>query len=108
MKIGRESEANAVSDFRLANLLRNIILTVDGNLSIGDNIQGKIVRGVLFKVANFDYPVEHNLGRVITDYVILNQNGFARFMLGLQTPTKNRLYIRSDTANITADVLILG
>jgi hypothetical protein len=47
-KIGRQSETNDIKDYRVANLFRNIMDMVDGRLTIDDNIQGKIIRNVLF------------------------------------------------------------
>ena len=72
-KIGRQSETNGIGDYKVANLLRNIMDMVDGRLTIDANIQGKIIRNFYFEKADFDYPIVHNLGRVINDYVILNQ-----------------------------------
>jgi hypothetical protein len=107
-KIGRQSETNGMKDYKVANLFRNIMDMVDGRLTIDDNIQGKIIRNVLFTDADFDYPIVHNLGRVINDYVILNQNNYAMFRQGDQTNTAQRLYLRCDTAGVTATILIWG
>lgn len=107
-KIGRQSETNGIKDFKLAVLIRSIMDMVDGRLVFEDNMQGKIIRGVFFEKADFDYPIQHNLGRTVTDYIILNKNNYSSFRNGKQTSTPDRIYISCNTANTTADILILG
>jgi len=108
MKIGLQANTNAIKDQNAAILLRQTMDMVDGRLVIGDNLQGKIIRNVLFTEADFDYPIVHNLGRVVNDYVILNQNNYALFRQGDQTNTAQRLYLRCDTPGVTATILIWG
>ena len=108
MKIGKQSETNFIPDYRLATLLLTIMNIVDGKLTMGDNLQGRMVRGILFEQANFDYPIQHNLGRNVQDWVILNKNQFADFANGQVGSTINRLYLRCNTPNTRADILIWG
>lgn len=108
MKIGRTVDMNAIADYKIANALKQILRVVDGQLSVGDNIAGVIVRRVFFVQANFDLPVEHNAGRVLSDFIILNKDKFADFKKGNVSATQTRTYIQCDTAGTTADILFLG
>lgn len=108
MRVGAQAQINALSDPNLAKILRSLTNIIDGQLSFGDNIQGKIVRQVYFHAANFNIPIDHDLGRLTLDYVTLNTSGYCQFRLGRADHTANRIYIQCDTAGILADFLILG
>lgn len=110
-KTGTLSQINAVEDYNTSLILKSIVNLVDGGLTFGDNIQGKIIRNIFFHSTALDIPIDHNLGRVTTDFIVLNCNTFARFRRGQaqgSLPTQDRLYIQCDVANTTADILILG
>jgi len=108
LKINKLSELIGVKDYNISIILRTILQVCDGQLTFGDNVQGKIMRGVLIPFANTDFPIQHDLNRTVTDFIVLKKNAFADFKAGETTPTNTRLYLQSDTANVTIDILILG
>lgn len=107
-QVGKKSLLNRVEDQAVASLLREIMSLVDGKLILGDNVRAKVIEDFRFDVANFDYPMVHNLGIETRRFCILRKNNFADFKSGEQLPDENRLYVQCDTANTVADVLIWG
>lgn len=108
MKINKLSELIGIKDYNTSIILRTIIQVCDGQLTFGDNIQGKIMRDVLIPFANTDFPIQHDLNRIVSDFIVIKKDAFADFKIGDAAPTNRRLYLQSDTANVTIDILILG
>lgn len=108
MRIGRTIDVNSFGDYKLANILKDIIGVVDGRLSKEDNLQGRLISNFFFETANFNYPLDHNLGRIVSHFIVLKKNQFSDFMSGTIAPTSNRIYIQCNTPNTTADLFIWG
>lgn len=108
MRVGRIIDVNSFGDYKLANILRDIIGIVDGKISKDDNLLGKVMTNFSFEKANFNYPLDHNLGRMVQHFVVLKKSDFSDFKIGTLAPTNNRIYIQCDTPNIIADIFVWG
>lgn len=106
MRIGRLSDIAGIKDYKISVILKAIVQVVDGQLSFGDNIQGKIMRNIVFN-ANLDTPIVHELGRITNDFIVIGVNDYARFKRGSIGPTQDRIYLMCDS-NVIADILVLG
>ena len=107
MRVGEDAAVTSIEDVKAREIIRVLVTAVDGQLTLGDNIRGKIVR-VTFSSTAIDFPVEHELGLIATYYTILGKNQYADFRRGDQAPTTKRLYLRCDTADTVADILVWG
>lgn len=74
---------------------------------VSGNAQEAMVN-VTFPYANRDYFVGHKLGFTVKDFDAESPSAPAKFYMGVQPPNRYGMWIRCDTAGVTARIRMHG
>ena len=85
-------------------LFGQIASAVNGGLSLPDNFFGQAI-SVTFSAANTDTPLDHNLNKIVTNYIVLNRSANMVIFNGSGASTSSRIYLQSSAAG-TATVYL--
>lgn len=83
---------------------QDVIDKVNGKLDFATNFNCKVLT-VKFTAANTDAAVQHNLGRVASNYILAGQTVAMQVYNGASTNTSTTLYLRSTAAG-SATVIV--
>ena len=112
-----KEKVNNVSD-RLENLIKRLVFyfrklaqVVNGQISFGDgtdsdNIDGVWISTTSNAIANAEFPVTHNLGRVPAGYLIMSKDDLGIIYDGTTSWTDSTLYLRCNVASMNFKVFV--
>lgn len=92
----------------VAGALDSLLTQINGKLTFGDNIQSFGPVSVTF-LNTLPMKVGHGLGRTPAGYFVTGLDAAAIIYVPNQTSfpwTSEQIYLQSDTANVTADILV--
>lgn len=77
-------------------------------VSLPGNFKNKALVQVTFVSDNQDERLEHGLGVLVSNYYVVKKSEKADFWDGDRQPDENGLWLRTDTAGVTARFMVFG
>jgi hypothetical protein len=95
----------------IKNVYQNLVTVINGNIGFGDgtnsdNISGNWATVITPNVANTDFVITHNLGRVPVGYLVMIKSAAVDVYTGSAAATKTQITLRATVTSVTIKLFI--